>query len=198
MPGYQPGEKKTLNRMKKSLLTLVMLLPTLLCMASCDLSGRKKPTLIPNPGPGAAVYAVLGKTMTDVLFNPQRVNVWTLKPKSAPDSLDFQVEPHWVRDSLVGYLSPQMTGVLQFALIGNPASYRHDSIRVRSPYFPAIEFEFTQKKHTVHVIVSLANCTWTVIYDDKRQFNFNYADKELILRFCQQYLNKNNEKGTKQ
>lgn len=176
---------------------LAMMLPTLLCMASCDLSSRKKPTPIPNPAPDAAVYAVLGKTMSDVLFNPQRVTVWTLRPKSAPDSLDFQVEPHWVRDSLVGTLSAQMTGVLQFALIANPASYGHDSIRVRSPYFPAIEFEFTQKKQTLHVIVSLANYTWTVIFDDKRQFNFNYADKELIHRFCQQFLPKTSKKEDK-
>ncbi|MBP3762546.1 MAG: hypothetical protein J6I49_01550 [Bacteroidales bacterium] len=183
--------------MKKSLMMLAMLMPTMLTMACSDLTGRKKSPLLPNPGPDAAVYAVLGKTMSDVLFNPQRVTVYTLKPKATPDSADFQVEPHWVRDSLIGQLTPQMIGVLQFVLIGNPQSYSDDAIQVRSPYFPALEFEFTQKKQTVHVIVSLSNFTWTVIYDDKRQFNYNYPDKELINRFCHQYLPQTNGKENK-
>jgi len=135
--------------------------------------------------PDSAVYAVLGKSMSDALFSPRRVTCWRLKPMEEPTANDYQVEPHWVRDSLIGQLTPQMYGVLQFVLLNNPDCYRLDSVQVRSPYFPRLEFEFVKRKTTIHVVVSLSDYSWSVIYDDKCQFNYNYVDKELIDRFCQ-------------
>lgn len=177
--------------MKKHLLLLAMLIPSVFCMASCGDFG-KKPEIGPIQ-PDSAVYAMLGKTMSEVLFNPGSVTCYTLKGKAEVDPSEFQVEPHWVRDSLVGKLSPQMVGVLQFALVANRENYTNDSIRVKAPYVPILEFEFKKKKNVVHVLVSVSDRTWTIMYDDKRQIHFNYHDCELIDRFCEMFLKPENK-----
>jgi hypothetical protein len=99
-----------------------------------------------------------------------------------------QVEPHWVRDSMLGSLSPQLYGVIQYALISDIENYKDDSIRVKSPYVPVIEFEFRQKKNIVHIIISMSDFTWTIMYDDKRQIHYNYQNKVLINRLCENLL----------
>ncbi len=175
--------------MKKNVLILALLLPSVLCMASCGDFGRKSP--VSSIQPDSVVYAMLGKTMSEVLFNPSSVTCYTLKGKAEVDQKDFQVEPHWVRDSLAGKLSPQMVGVLQFALVANIENYTNDSIRVKAPYVPILEFEFKQKKNVVHVLVSTSDHTWTIMLDDKRQIHFNYHECELIDRFCETFLNGN-------
>lgn len=172
--------------MKLTLLLSTLMLPGFLCMASCGDFGKKPE--IGSIHPDSAVYAMLGKTMSEVLFNPSSVTCYTLKGKAEADPKDFQVEPHWVRDSLVGKLSPQMFGVLQFALIANPENYKNDTIRIKAPYIPILEIEFKQKKNVVHVLVSTSDRTWTIMYDDKRQIHFNYHDCELIDRFCDLFL----------
>ena len=185
--GYLPT-KSIKNMTKKSLFLLTLMIPSMWCMASCNSIGKKHQPVVSMPQPDSTVYAMLGRTMSDVLFSPQKVTCWRLKPKAEPTANDYQVEPHWARDSLIGQLTPQMYGVLQFLLLNNPECYRHDSVLVRSPYFPRVEFEFVKKKTVVHVVVSLADYSWSAMYDDKCQFNFNYADKELIDRFCQTIL----------
>ena len=172
--------------MRKSMLLLVMLLPGVFCMASCGELGRKKP--IKSIQPDSAVYAVLGRTMSEVLFNPSSVTCYTLKGKVEVDSKDFQVEPHWVRDSLVGRLTPELYGVLQFALIANKENYQNDLLHVKAPYIPMVEFEFRQKKQVVHVLISTSDFTWTIMYEDKQLLHFNYQDREFIERFCESFV----------
>ena len=172
--------------MRKSILLLVMLLPEVFCMASCGELGRKKP--IKSIQPDSTVYAVLGKTISEVLFNPSSVNCYALKGKEEVDSKDFQVEPHWVRDSLVGRLTPELYGVLQFALIANKENYQNDLLHIKAPYIPMVEFEFCQKKQVVHVLISTSDFTWTIMYEDKQLLHFNYQDREFIERFCELFV----------
>ena len=171
--------------MRKSILLLVMLLPGVFCMASCGEWGKKSPKNLIQPD--SVVYSMLGKTMSEVLFDPTSVTCYTLKGKTVVDPSDYQVEPHWVRDSLVGNLSPEMYGVLQFVLIVNSENYKDDTLRIKAPYVPILEFEFKQKKNVVHVLVSTSDQTWTIMYDDKQQIHFNYHDYELIDRFCEMF-----------
>ena len=175
--------------MKKNLLLLALMLPSVLCVASCSDLGRKMP--IKGVQPDSAVYAMLGKTMSEVLFNPSSVTCYTIKGKAEAAPTDFQVEPHWVRDSLVGKISPQFYGILQFALIANSENYKDDTLRIKSPYIPVLEFEFKQKKKVVHVLISTSDHTWTIMYDDKRQIHFNYHDCELMERFCKLFMKPN-------
>lgn len=176
---------------KKNLLLLVLMFSGAICMASCGDLGRKSP--IKGIQLDSSVCAMLGRTMSDVLFNPGSVTCYTLKGKTEVARSDFQVEPHWVRDSLVGKLSPQLYGILQFALVANSENYTNDSIRIKAPYIPILEFEFQKKKTVVHVLVSTSDHTWTIMYNDKRQIHFNYHDCELIDRFCEMFLKPENK-----
>ena len=170
---------------------LTLIFSSVICMASCGDYGKKSPT---GPiQPDSAVYAMLGRTMSEVLFHPGSVTCYTLKGKAEVSPTDFEVEPHWVRDSLIGKLTPETYGILQFVLIANSENYKNDSVRIKAPYVPVLEFEFKQKKNVVHVLVSVSDQTWTIMYDDKRQVHFNYHDPELILRFCELFVKFDNE-----
>lgn len=138
--------------------------------------------------PDSVVYANLGKTMSDILFSPKKVTCYLIVGKKEVGSNDYELEDHYVRDAFVCKLTKEQTAILQFDLLASQRNYGSDSIKVRSPYVPSIEFCFEQKKGTVHVLISLSNYSWTIYYDDKRQGNWNYADKDLIDRFCQMVL----------
>lgn len=172
--------------MRIKLLLVVILLPSVLCMASVETCGKKIPEK--KVQPDSTVFAALGQTISDVLFNPKTVTCYTLKNVRNVEYGEFQVEPHWVRDSLVGRLSPQMVGALQVALIANSENYKEDSIHVRAPYYPLLEFEFQKKKNVVHVLISTLDRTWTIMYEGERQIHFNYHDWEFINRFCNMFV----------
>lgn len=163
-----------------------MLFPSVLCLASSEEFGKKNP--VRSFQPDSTAFALLGQALSDVLFSPNRVTCYTVKGKGEIEAGDFQVEPHWVRNSLVGRLSPQMVGVLQFALVANGENYKNDSIRIKAPYFPVLEFEFQKKKDVVHVLISTSDHTWTIMYDGERQIHYNYHDCELINRFCNLFV----------
>lgn len=164
----------------------MMLFLGMLCRASVEDFGKKTP--LKSIQPDSTVCAMLGQTLSEVLFSPNRVTCYILKGKGEIEPDDFQVEPHWVRDNLVGRLSPQMIGVLQFALVANGENYKNDTLRIKAPYFPLLEFEFQKKKNVVHVLISPSDHTWTIVYDGVRQIHFNYHDCELINRFCNLFV----------
>lgn len=172
----------------KTLLLICLLLPSLMSEAACD-NGKNK--VIKFPVVDSIVYANLGRTVADVLSAPQKVNCYLLKGKSVVSKDDVEVEPHYIRDSLLANLSNKEIGILQFILVFDKDSYKDDSVIVRSPYIPKYEFEFVKKNVVVHVIVSLQDFTWTVIYDGKEFAHFNYANKEIVEKFCNLYYNQN-------
>jgi len=127
--------------------------------------------------------------MSDVLFSPSKVICYTIKGKSTVEKEDFELAPHYVRDSLITKLNTNQIYFLQFSLLADEENYKEDSLKVRSPYVPCIEFCFEKKKlQPVHVIVSLSDFSWTIVYDDKRQGNWNYAEKRLMERYCKMLL----------
>jgi len=134
------------------------------------------------------VYERLDSLVTDMLFNPNHVICYTLIGKEEVDTGDFQIEPHWVRDSLVGELTPQMVGALQFILLTNGENYQLDSIRPKAPYIPILELEFQQNKECVHVVVSTSDLSWTIVYGEKLPWHFNYHDHYMVERFCDYLL----------
>lgn len=169
--------------MKFHFLFLLSILCSVTSFASCN--GAKDKTEKYNIQPDSIVYYTLGKTISDVLFNPSKVTCYTVVGKSIIDKDDYELEPHYVRDSLITKLNASQILLLQFNLLSDKENYQKDSAQVRSPYVPCVEFCFEKKKQQpVHVIISLSNFSWTLVYDDKRQGNWNYADKRLMERFC--------------
>lgn len=145
--------------------------------------------------PDQVAYSTLGRSLTDVLINAKTIKVYSLTPKEQLNPDDYEVDAHFVRDSLLGTLTKEQATVLAYNLISNGANYHKDSsLIVMSPYYPVIEFEFTKKKSVAHIIISLSNYTWAVKYDDKIQFKYNYASGAFVKRFCEYFLNENKKR----
>lgn len=174
---------------KLTLLTLLLL--TIVGISSCTAKGIKKKANKSMITPDKVAYQTLGKSLSDVLFSPTKVNVYSLKLKERVGKDDIEIEDHVVRDTLITSLSNEEIAILQFILLADGDSYKNDSIIVRSPYVPVIEFEFVKKKETAQIVISLSDRSWTVWFDDKKVFNYNYANREGIKRFCSKLLDQN-------
>ena len=105
------------------------------------------------------------------------------------DVLTKNLQQKAIFHSLIAKLTSNQITLLQFNLLSDEENYKEDSIKVKSPYVPCIEICFEKKKQQpVHVIISFSDYSWTVVYDDKRQFNWNYADKRQIERLCKMIM----------
>ena len=186
--------------MKPRLLILLVMLMNLslsACAGEPQKKSSEKPLCAAWLTPDTAAYNKLGKRLSKVLYQPSRVKVYHLVGKEEIGKDEVEIEKNFVRDTLLCDLKNEEIAVLQFSLFSSSKSYLNDSIAVMSPYIPQLEFEFTSKKKEVaHVIISLSDMTWSVIYDDKKQFNFNYDNNELISRLCRYYMSnyKSNKK----
>lgn len=133
----------------------------------------------------------LGNSLSNLLFSPKKVTCYHLLHKRDISENEIQPVKGYVRDTLLATLTDKQTAVLQFVLLSNPNSYSEDIISVEAPYLPVIEFVFVdKKKNTASVIVSTSDRSWSIFFDGKEQFNFNYSDARLFERFCMQFLEK--------
>ena len=178
--------------MRKNYLFFVLFsVLTISCFAAKEQKMKKesKPAVYAIQ-PDSNTYTILGKTMTDILFSPSKVTCYAVKGKAQVDKTDFELEPHYVRDSLIAKLTPSQVALFQFWVLSDKSSYSQDSIKVRSPYVPHLELCFEKKKQQVHVLISQSDFSWTICYDDKKQGNWNYAEKRLVRRFCNMISNR--------
>ena len=178
--------------MRKNYLFFVLFsVLTISCFAAKEQKMKKesKPAVYAIQ-PDSNTYTILGKTMTDILFSPSKVTCYAVKGKAQVDKTDFELEPHYVRDSLIAKLTPSQVAFFQFLVLSDKSNYSQDSIKVRSPYVPHLELCFEKKKQQVHVLISQSDFSWTICYDDKKQGNWNYAEKRLVRRFCNMISNR--------
>lgn len=177
-----------MRKIMKKLFFILMMTLTVVGMTSCCAKTPKgsKPTSM--FGPDSAVCKSLGKSLTDILFSPNKVKVYSLKGVESIGKKDIEIEEHIVRDTLIATLDAKQIALLQYLLLANEENYKNDSVQIRSPYIPLLEFEFMKKKSRAHVLISLQDRTWTVVYDGKVQCNWNYANKELVKRFSNYFI----------
>ena len=178
--------------MRKNYLFFVLFsVLTISCFAAKEQKMKKesKPAVYAIQ-PDSNTYTILGKTMTDILFSPSKVTCYAVKGKAQVDKTDFELEPHYVRDSLIAKLTPSQVALFQFLVLSDKSNYSQDSIKVRSPYVPHLELCFEKKKQQVHVLISQSDFSWTICYVDKKQGNWNYAEKRLVRRFCNMISNR--------
>lgn len=178
--------------MRKNYLFFVLFsVLTISCFAAKEQKMKKesKPAVYAIQ-PDSNTYTILGKTMIDILFSPSKVTCYAVKGKAQVDKTDFELEPHYVRDSLIAKLTPSQVALFQFLVLSDKSNYSQDSIKVRSPYVPHLELCFEKKKQQVHVLISQSDFSWTICYDDKKQGNWNYAEKRLVRRFCNMISNR--------
>jgi len=137
--------------------------------------------------PDGTIRAKLGNTLTELLFNPQKVECYSIEWQ---DSIKpEQIEPYFKQDSLISKLSPGETGLLQFSLLSDSISYSMDSVIPQSPRIPIIDFVFTRKKDNAHVIISTSDYTWRIAHDGKLYELSMYHGRDLT-RFFNHYINK--------
>lgn len=160
-------------------------------MASSSFSfPRAKKIPLVKSLPDSLIATQLGTTLSDILLNPTTITLYSVKGKEETNKDDYVLEPHYVRDSLLGVLSADLAAIFEFILISDENNYVTDSVVVRSPYMPQLEFEFSKKKQVAHVLLSTSDFSWTVVYDGKKQFNYNYKDNGTIERFCEMIMKK--------
>ena len=187
--------------MRNKLNVLFLTAMTILCVNYATACGIAKDTDTKNKStkeapvcnkwihPDKTAYRILGRKLTDILINAKQVRVFPLTPKETITPDDYEVEPHFVRDSLLGTLTREQAVVLKYNLVSNGANYHNDSTYITmSPYYPIIEFECTKKKEVAHIIISPSTFTWAVKYDDRILFKYNYANGTFVKRFCNYFL----------
>lgn len=140
--------------------------------------------------PDSLAYNQLGRNLSTILFSSTKVECFSLDYKEKLEESDVEVEQCFVRGESLGFLNAEQLAVLRYILIAPKESYQKDSIRVRAPYAPAMEFVFHHKKmkQDAQIVLSPNDFTWTLFYDDKRQFHFNFTNKEAVVRFYQSLL----------
>ena len=179
--------------MKKLFLIFMMTL-TVIGMTSCSAKTTRGTLTTSLFAPDSVVYKSLGKSLSEILFSPSKVKVYSLKGVENVGESDVEIEDHFVRDTLIATMDANQVALLQYLLLTNEENYKNDSTQIRAPYLPQLEFEFTKKKGQVaHVVISVNDRTWTVIYDDKVQFNWNYANKRIVTRFCNYFIEQGNK-----
>ena len=104
--------------MKKLFLIMMMTL-TVTGMTSCSAKGTKKNLEKGMITPDSVAYQALGKSLSEILFSPTKVNVYSLKAKDRVGKNDVEVEDHIVRDSLIATLSKEEIAILQYILLSD-------------------------------------------------------------------------------
>lgn len=184
-----------MNNIKSTFIIAMALVYANCCLAACSAKGdgarqsAEKPICAEWIHPDSVAFSNLGKRLADVLINANKVRVYALRPKEKVTADDVEIEPHFVRDTLLATLTKEQAVVLKYSLISCGANYHNDSLNIPlAPYYPIIEFEFTKKKDVAHVFVSMSDFKWGVNYDGKRQFKYNYGDGTFVHRFCNYFL----------
>ena len=179
--------------MKIYTIILTMMLIPVFGFASCENAADSIPHK--NLGikivPDTTIEKILGDTIVNLLFSPKKVTVYMLANRE-PDKEKHETEVYskYVRDSLLTVLKQDIYSVLQFNLLADSANYKTDFDRVKSPYRPLLEFEFSIKKDSASVLVSFSDFSWAVIYHGREICRFNYENRHLMRRYKQLILNK--------
>ena len=130
------------------------------------------------------------KNLIETLFMPDDVKCYILIHKDSISKDELSFVEGYARDSLMAEFGIKETTVLQYILLSNPFSYSIDSLKIEAPYLPILEFAFSRKDSlSASVVISTSDQSWTVFYNGKKQFNYNYADRKIVERFCKYYIN---------
>lgn len=131
----------------------------------------------------------LGSNLSEILFSPDSVKCYHIAYKDSIEKKEIQFTRGYVRDNLITILDEQQTAILQYILLSNKESYSKDSMKIEAPYMPIMEYKFQKEgHHPASVILSISDRSWSIFYDGKQLFNYNYIDSRVVERFCDYFL----------
>lgn len=122
--------------------------------------------------------------LTDILSFPDSIKCYSLIYKIDKNSKGY------VRDTLLAVLDNKQIAILQYLIIGNPQSYKIDSMKIEAPNIPIIEYEFWKKDSlSASVIISTSDRSWSLLHKNKKIFEYTYGDASAVERFCNYFFN---------
>lgn len=132
----------------------------------------------------STVMKQLGDSLIQVFSKPDSVRCYNVSYREQIKEKDVIVHEHFVRDSLITVLNDAQIYIMQFILVSESSNYANDSLIVKSPYMPTVEFEFYKKDFSpISVVFSPLNQTWQIICESKELFSYNFVYTDLINRY---------------
>ena len=138
--------------------------------------------------PDSTVVNFYGKEITDILFSPEKVKIYKVRPKTKADST-VQIIGEFAVDSLLGELDKSYYSILQF-MLHDSTNYRFDSSINKCQFSPYIAYEFSRQQKKVSVLLNLGCKQWGVAYKDTMFYEENNCEYELV-RFTHLIVPKN-------
>lgn len=137
------------------------------------------------------VISHFSEELRDLLSTPDSVKCYSIKYIVDKESQGY------MRDIQLAVLDSKQIAILQYLLVGNPHSYKADTVKIEAPYIPIIEFEFLKDDSiSASIIISISDRSWSLFNKDKRFVKNTYGDACMIERYCDYFLNlsKKNDK----
>ncbi|MBO4850224.1 MAG: hypothetical protein J5529_04890 [Prevotella sp.] len=144
--------------------------------------------------PDSIVCKQLGTSLAQLLSSPSTVKCYAVRNVRQPSETDFAFTENFVLGELITKLSRQEVAILEFLIPSNEANYHVNPAKVKSPYMPRLAFEFAKGKKKAWLLVSLANMSWSIYYDGKTQFTYDYVERDVIERFCNYFIQQQAQK----
>ncbi len=183
---------KAFNPILISILTI--LLSMMACANTSSKKGKKNTVTKEAPicaewiHPDSIAYSILGRTLTDITFNPKKVTAYSVAVKDSTNRDNIAVEPFYVVDSILGQLNKKQIAVIDFILLSDGSNYTIDSIQPMIPHRPVIAFEFVNKNGKALVWYSPDDYSWGIRYDDKQICRYNIRNSNQVNKFSRNFL----------
>ncbi len=183
---------KAFNPILISILTI--LLSMMACANTSSKKGKKNTVTKEAPicaewiHPDSIAYSILGRTLTDITFNPKKVTAYSVAVKDSTNRDNIAVEPFYVVDSILGQLNKKQIAVIDFILLSDGSNYTIDSIQPMIPHRPVIAFEFVNKNGKALVWYSPDDYLWGIRYDDKQICRYNIRNSNQVNKFSRNFL----------
>lgn len=177
--------QNSIFKMNKFVIPIGLFLCLLLCISSCFSTKKCVEANETNWIMSDSVVAsYLDENLSNLLSAPDSVKCYSLMYKVGKETKGY------MRDTLLAILDCEQIAILQYLLVGNPYSYKVDSMKIEAPYIPIIEYEFLKKDSLpASIIVSTSDRSWSLSRKGKKLLKNTYSDAHMIERFCDYFLN---------
>ncbi len=128
--------------------------------------------------PDSTVSDFYGKEISNIIFSPEKVKVYKIRPKTKADST-IKIIGNFAVDSLLGELDKSYYSILQF-MLHDSTNYRFDSLINKCQFSPHIAYEFSKNNKKASILLNLGCKQWGVSYKDTVFYEENNCEYKLL------------------